>query len=106
MNDKKWIKLMEIGSYLGCHQMPICARCVGVIISSIIAIFVFFNKKVSFIKGILMSLVMLIDWSLQYFNIRQSTNSRRLITGLIGGFGWTILNLKFFKYVLNKSKVN
>ena len=43
MNDKKWIKLMEIGSYLGCHQMPersffingyqmpICARCVGVI---------------------------------------------------------------------------
>ncbi|MFR4986763.1 MAG: DUF2085 domain-containing protein [Lachnospirales bacterium] len=41
--------------------MPICARCVGVIISSIIAIFVFFNKKVSFIKGILMSLVILID---------------------------------------------
>ncbi|MFR4987350.1 MAG: DUF2085 domain-containing protein [Lachnospirales bacterium] len=118
MNDKKWIKLMEIGSYLGCHQMPersffikgyqmpICARCVGVIISSIIAILVFFNKKISFITSILMSLVMLIDWSLQYFNIRQSTNPRRLITGLIGGFGWTILNLKFFKYVLNKSKVN
>ncbi len=118
MNDKIWIKLMEIGSKLGCHQMPersfflkgyqmpICARCVGVIIASIIATIIFFRKKVTYVTCILMSLIMLIDWLLQFFNIKQSTNQRRFITGLIGGFGWTILNLKFFKWLLNKSNVN
>lgn len=54
INDKQWIRLMEIGDSLGCHQMPersffisgyqfpVCARCTGVIISAIIATIVFF----------------------------------------------------------------
>ena len=49
MNDKQWIRLMELGEMLGCHQMPersffikgfqfpVCARCIGVILSAIIA---------------------------------------------------------------------
>lgn len=38
--------------------------------------------------------IMLTDWSLQYFGIKESTNSRRLVTGLIGGFGLNTLKLK------------
>ncbi|WP_250277340.1 DUF2085 domain-containing protein [[Clostridium] colinum] len=117
MVNKIWLILMEFFSF-SCHQlpersffikgyqMPVCTRCVGVFISSILAIIVFFKKKISFMLSILMSLVMLIDWSLQFFNIKSSTNTRRLITGLIGGFGYTMINLKFFKWLLNKSKVN
>lgn len=30
---------------------------------------------------------MLFDWLLQYFRIKESTNIRRLITGVLGGFG-------------------
>ena len=38
--------------------------------------------------------IMLTDWSLQYFGIKESTNSRRFVTGLIGGFGLNTLKLK------------
>ena len=114
---KIWINLMNLfepcchqmperSFFIKGYQMPVCARCVGVFISSIIAIFIFFKKKISFISSFLMSAVMVIDWLLQFFKIKQSTNIRRLITGLIGGFGWTMLNLKFFKWLLNKSKIN
>ena len=49
-SDLIWIKLMEFGHRLGCHQMeersfhfkgyqfPVCARCTGVIIGEIICI--------------------------------------------------------------------
>lgn len=118
--DKKtkvWIKLMDFfepcchqlperSFFIKGYQMPVCARCVGVFISSILALIIFFKKRISFIASVLMSLVMLIDWSLQFFNIKSSTNIRRLITGLIGGFGWVIINLKFLKWLLNKSKFN
>lgn len=118
--DKKtkiWINLMnffqscchqlpERSFFIKGYQMPVCARCVGVFISSGIAMVIFFKKKISFIASIFMSLIMLVDWLLQFLKLKQSTNSRRLTTGLIGGFGWTMLNLKFFKWLLNKSKVN
>ncbi len=108
---------MEAGKYLGCHQMPersfsykgyqfpICARCTGVIISAIVAVIVFFKKKISIVWCILMSGVMLTDWLLQYFNIKESTNKRRFITGFIGGFGYSTLHLYFYKYVFDKIKI-
>lgn len=114
MKDKTWIKLMQIGEKLGCHQMPersffikgyqfpVCARCTGVIISAILSILLFKHKKIS-IKGcIALSSVMLIDWSMQYLEILESTNNRRFITGLIGGFGYCTLHLKFYKFIYSK----
>lgn len=46
-----------------------------------------------------MSSVMLADWLIQYLKIRQSTNLRRLITGFIGGFGWTYIHLYFYQFI-------
>lgn len=37
--------------------------------------------------------IMFMDWFVQYLNIRPSTNPRRLITGILGGFG--LLRLEF-----------
>ena len=105
---------MEVGARLGCHQMPersfflkgyqfpVCARCTGVIISSIVATIVFFKKKISYIICIIMSGVMLADWMLQYLKIKESTNRRRFITGLIGGFGYSTLHLYFYRFILNR----
>lgn len=116
ISDKEWIKLMEIGETLGCHQMPersffikgyqfpVCARCTGVIISAIIATIVFFKKKLSIKLSIALSSVMLIDWGIQYLDIKQSTNKRRLITGLIGGFGYSTLHLHFYRFIYKKLK--
>lgn len=105
---------MEIGEWSGCHQMPersffykgfqfpVCARCTGVIISSIAAFFVFLKKKLSISLCFLLSGIMFLDWFLQYKEIRESTNPRRLITGLIGGFGFSTLHLYFYKFIFNK----
>lgn len=116
ISDKQWIKLMEVGDLLGCHQMPersffingfqfpVCARCTGVIISTIIATIVFFKKKLPIWLCFAMSSVMLLDWGIQYLKIRESTNSRRLITGLIGGFGYSTLHLYFYRFIYGKLK--
>ncbi len=116
ISDKQWIKLMELGSALGCHQMPersffvkgfqfpVCARCTGVILSAIIATILFFKKRLPIWVCIAMSGVMLLDWGMQYLEIRESTNRRRFITGLIGGFGYSTLHLHFYRYIYEKLK--
>lgn len=113
MDDKIWIEMMEIGRKLGCHQMPersffykgyqfpVCARCTGVIISSFVALAIFLKKKLPIKICIGMSSIMLIDWLVQYFGIRESNNKRRLITGLIGGLGYSTLHLYFYKYIFH-----
>ncbi|MBR6374112.1 MAG: DUF2085 domain-containing protein [Victivallales bacterium] len=102
---------MKWGSAVGCHQMPersfffrgyqfpICARCTGVLFSTILAVVLFFNYRISIMTSIYLSAVMLFDWSLQYFGILASTNSRRLITGFIGGFGVSTLHMYFYRLI-------
>lgn len=109
----KWLTLMKFGGFLGCHQrpersfffkkyqFPVCARCTGVIISSIIAFFISIKKRVPLAICTFMSLTMLTDWLLQYLNIKKSTNKRRFITGLIGGFGWSTIQFSFYIAIYN-----
>ena len=116
MSDKQWIKLMEMGDRLGCHQMPersffvkgyqfpVCARCTGVLISSVLATLLFFKKKLPISLCVALSSVMLFDWGIQYLKIKESTNIRRLVTGLIGGFGYTTLHLHFYCFIFKKHK--
>lgn len=113
-SEKLWIKLMETGTYLGCHQIPersffvkgyqfpVCARCTGVVISAIVATVVFFKKKLPLKWCVGMSGVMLADWGLQYLEIKKSTNTRRFVTGLIGGFGYSTLHLYFYNWIYKK----
>ncbi|MBQ7756578.1 MAG: DUF2085 domain-containing protein [Oscillospiraceae bacterium] len=114
MQNKHWILLMRLGDIIGCHQLPersffinkyqfpVCARCTGVIISSIIALFVFIRYKTPFITCFFMSYVMFMDWFIQYLQIKESTNVRRFITGLIGGFGYSTLQFYFYEYIFKK----
>lgn len=107
---------MKIGDKLGCHQMPersffykgyqfpVCARCTGVIISAVLALIVFRRKKIPLKTCFLLSSVMLIDWMVQYLEIQESNNKRRLVTGLIGGFGYSTLHLYFYKYIFDNIK--
>lgn len=116
ISDKQWVTMMKIGETLGCHQMPersfflkgyqfpVCARCTGVIISAIIATVVFVKKKLPIGLCIALSSIMLFDWGLQYLQIKESTNTRRFITGLIGGFGYSTLHMYFYYYVFQKIK--
>ena len=44
--------------------------------------------------------VMFTDWLIQYIGVRPSTNIRRLITGVIGGYSLTSLYCLLIKYVI------
>ena len=108
---KIWLILMKIGA-LTCHQMyersfnykgyqfPVCARCTGIFVGNIIGIFLYIiNIKISIITGLVLILIMIIDGLLQLFNIKDSTNIRRLITGVLAGVGYISLTVNIFSHI-------
>lgn len=89
-----------IGDNSGCHQIPercfcikgyifpICARCTGVLIGQIISVvLIFFKITVSPVYAVTLLGIMGADWFIQKIGIIMSTNKRRFITGILGGFG-------------------
>jgi len=68
--------------------MKICARCFGSNIGHIFAILFFIVGQLPpWYYAVACMSIMLIDWSLQAFLKIMSNNARRLVTGIIGGFG-------------------
>ncbi|BBF45297.1 protein of unknown function DUF2085 [Lachnospiraceae bacterium KM106-2] len=103
-----WTKCMELGEKTGCHQkpersfyvkgyqMPVCARCVGADIgyaAGLIAYLKFGFDKLKYI-AVIGAEIMFFDWYLQAIKVKKSTNIRRLLTGICGGFGICICYLK------------
>lgn len=88
------------------YQFPMCARCTGVMIGYLIAIPIYFIH--TFDMGIYISLctVMFLDWYIQYLKIKDSTNVRRLISGILGGFGLMSLELKVLEFIIAFLKVH
>jgi uncharacterized membrane protein len=89
-----------IGAF-GCHQiearcfrvrdrpMPLCARCLGASIGHVAALGVVIATGVHVPLWIatVCCIVMGIDWGVQEYLGWMSTNPRRLVTGIMGGFG-------------------
>ena len=115
--DKIWIALMELGAGLGCHQMedrsfsfhgyqfPLCARCTGVLcgeISAITAIISGVRLPVYFI--LVFCGIMGADWSVQRIGLKESTNIRRFISGIFGGFGVTYVYFYVLRFILLKMR--
>lgn len=74
------------------HQFPVCARCTGFYISGIASIILFryfylpYNLT-SLIIGIILLIPTAIDGTTQLFEMRESNNTLRFITGILGGIG-------------------
>ena len=111
--DKIWIALMDLGHRLGCHQMPersffykgyqfpVCARCTGVFIGEIITIILLlFKIHFSIIVSIILLLIMGFDWFVQYINLLNSNNYRRLFTGVCGGIGLTYIYYHIIAFII------
>jgi uncharacterized membrane protein len=104
-------KAFPLAGYLGCHQrpdrsffffgrqFPICARCTGVCLGQLAAIFLAIAERHAIppAVGALFCLVMLTDWLIQRLRIRESTNVRRLLTGALCGFGY--INILFVLFI-------
>lgn len=115
--DERWKKLMKLGEKTGCHQkaersfsyhgyqFPVCARCTGVLLGYLIAPIAFlfsgFHKKISFLS----LLILFMDWSLQATKTKESTNRRRLISGVAGGFGIMSLQLSLLSKLGKRKRV-
>lgn len=92
--------IRTVGNCSGCHQMPdrsffykgkqfpVCARCCGVFLGHLTAVFIFVGgrKLPAWLCGMLMG-IMGLDWTVQEIGLKESNNRRRLLTGFCGGLG-------------------
>ena len=86
------------------HYFPVCSRCTGAYMGAFsYFIFVYFAyvpyNIIMILTGISMIIPMFSDGITQLFDFRESNNTLRFTTGLIGGIGLGIL-AKAFKYFL------
>ena len=97
--DRLWIASMKIcGKLSGCHQMPersffiggyqlpLCARCTGILAGHVIGMVVSLFRDVSLLS-LIGTIPLMIDGTVQQFTSYESTNDRRLFTGILYGFG-------------------
>lgn len=103
---------MDFGAKMGCHQradrsfyirgyqLPVCARCTGIVCSSPIGYILYFSKKIRLMSGLVLCLPIIIDGSIQYLGIKESTNLRRFFTGLLGGIGLTTIRLNVYRIII------
>lgn len=104
--------LMHMGHCVGCHQrsdrsffykgyqFPVCARCTGVLCGNLTAIPLFLTWGGNYRTSIAAALVMLVDWMFQYWDIIESNNLRRLITGIFGGYGIMTAEMLVYRNVV------
>lgn len=96
---KRWIDLMNFFSkYWGCHQLPersffwkgyqlpVCARCAGVICGELSYVLFFrLTSKIPFSISLASQIPMLIDGGAQLKTKYESNNAKRFVTGFISG---------------------
>lgn len=92
----------ERSFHINNHKFPVCARCTGFYISIIIYIILAMNIVITYnitttIIAIILITPTIVDGTTQYFGLRESNNTLRFITGLMGGIGLMIIvkTLKF-----------
>lgn len=108
-------KIRMLGNKSGCHQLPersffikgyqvpVCARCTGVLIGQTAAIVIsLFKIPLSFASSLILIGIMGIDWFVQAINIKPSTNIRRFYTGICGGLGLFRIYILIVKHITNK----
>lgn len=79
----------ERSFFFGCYQVPVCARCCGVAMGQLGAAVHMVLVGVSS-PGVAFAGVgvMGIDWALQAVGLLESSNERRVVTGICGGLGF------------------
>lgn len=83
--------------------MPFCSRCFGCSIGHISAFILFLAGLLpAFSIAILLIIPLAIDWVIQeYFGI-MSTNYRRLVTGILAGFGVGIIIIRTVLFLISE----
>lgn len=111
-----WKRLMKAGERTGCHQLPersffirgyqfpVCARCTGVLLGYMMGIIFYALYGGNVALSLLGCSVMAIDWSIQALKIKESNQTRRIITGFFGGYGVITIEITFIFWLLKELK--
>ena len=99
----KWLPIFcgchqrpERSFFINGYQMPVCARCEGELIGILAALIAIWFFRPPYWSMALMMVPMIADGLIQGLTKYESTNWRRLITGILFGFGITMIVLMFF----------
>lgn len=102
---------MRFGKKAGCHQRPdrsffwgnwqypLCARCTGILFGQAAGLVMYLSGvRLSWTVDLLLLLIMLTDWLVQFTGKKESTNLRRFITGSGAGIAQTdiLMRIIFF----------
>jgi uncharacterized membrane protein len=81
-------RLPERSYFFRGRQFPMCARCTGIGVGYILAAFIaLFYGSLGLLTSILLIIPTSVDGTVQLLLRRESTNNRRLITGIAAGVG-------------------
>lgn len=95
-------QMPERSFFIGRYQLPVCARCTGIIIGYIAAIVIsIFDINIKSIICLLFILPIAIDGTIQYLTKYESNNIKRLLTGFLSGLGFITLIMNFVKFLLH-----
>lgn len=94
-------QIPERSFYFKTKQFPVCARCTGLAIGSLSAVFLLFHDiQYSFnlfCFSVLIMIPTLIDGYTQSIGLRKSNNFLRFFSSLIGGVGMVLFIIIIFK---------
>lgn len=80
-------------------QFPLCARCTGELIGILVGIISFPFIRFSILFSVILLVPLLLDGFLQLLTDYESKNIRRCITGILFGYGISLLLLTSIVYV-------
>ena len=121
--DRRWAFWMELcGRTIRCHQMPsrsffigsyqfpLCARCTGIMAGRVIALLLFpifyFALDIPLLPALIVLPILLVplavDGLVQKFTSYESTNFRRMVTGILWGFAEMTLILMGIVWLVKK----
>lgn len=72
--------------HFGIRKYPVCARCTGIYAGQLIGIVLYFTYVPSLYLCLALAIPMIVDGFTQLRTSYESTNNRRLITGLLFGY--------------------
>lgn len=106
--------LRNLFQIIPCHRMrsrslvingqvfPLCARCTGILAGYLFFPFLFlFHIHISLLIGIILNVPMVADGWTQKKKLRVSNNPLRLATGVISGFGQSVIIVSITTYIVN-----
>ena len=71
------------------YQFPVCARCTGIMVGNFAAM-ISLLWMAARLEHVILLLPMAVDGLTQLAGWRESNNSLRLVTGVLGGYGYLV----------------